>query len=70
LPSSYPIISADSHVAEPPNTYLDHIDQAWREKPPRMVEGGEGVVFPHDLVCGRGGDVGDEIAVLVEGGTD
>ena len=24
----YPIISADSHITEPPNTYLDHIDAA------------------------------------------
>ncbi len=31
-----PIISADSHITEPPNTYIDHIDHAWREKAPRM----------------------------------
>ncbi len=31
-----PIISADSHVTEPPNTYIDHIDRAWRDKAPRM----------------------------------
>ena len=30
------IISADSHITEPPNTYIDHIDRAWREKAPRM----------------------------------
>ena len=31
-----PIISADSHVTEPPNTYVDYIDAAWRAKAPRM----------------------------------
>jgi len=31
-----PIISADSHITEPPNTYIDHIDRAWLEKAPRM----------------------------------
>jgi predicted TIM-barrel fold metal-dependent hydrolase len=33
---SFPIISADSHVTEPPNTYVDHIDPKWRDKAPRM----------------------------------
>ena len=38
---SFPVISADSHVTEPPNTYLDHIDPAWRDRAPRLehVEG-------------------------------
>jgi predicted TIM-barrel fold metal-dependent hydrolase len=31
---SYPIISADSHITEAPNTYLDHIDAKWRDKAP------------------------------------
>ena len=26
----HPIISADSHVTEPPNTYLDYIDPKWQ----------------------------------------
>jgi predicted TIM-barrel fold metal-dependent hydrolase len=30
------VISADSHITEPPNTYLDHIDPAWRDRAPRM----------------------------------
>jgi hypothetical protein len=33
----HPVISADSHVTEPANTYLDHIDGAWRDKAPRMT---------------------------------
>ena len=46
---SYPIISADSHVTEPPNTYSDFIDKAFRERAPRMEEVGEvGDVFVVD----------------------
>jgi predicted TIM-barrel fold metal-dependent hydrolase len=33
---SYPIISADSHVTEPANTYVDYIDARWKEKAPQM----------------------------------
>jgi len=43
------LISADSHVTEPPNTYLDHIDPRFRERAPRLrhVEG-VGDVFEID----------------------
>ncbi len=34
---SYPIISADSHITEPPNTYTDHIDPKWRDRAPHMI---------------------------------
>ncbi len=27
-----PIISADSHVAEPPNTYVDRIDKKFKDR--------------------------------------
>jgi len=37
----YPVISADSHITEHPDTYRAHIDAAWRDKAPRMVDGGE-----------------------------
>jgi predicted TIM-barrel fold metal-dependent hydrolase len=33
---SFPIISADSHVTEPPDTYAAHIDPRWRDRAPRM----------------------------------
>jgi predicted TIM-barrel fold metal-dependent hydrolase len=33
---SFPIISADSHITEAPNTYLDYIDARWRDKAPRI----------------------------------
>ena len=41
--TGYPIISADSHITEPPNTYVDYIDPAWRDRAPKMVDGGEKV---------------------------
>ena len=30
-----PIISADSHITEPPNTYVDYIDPAYRDRAPQ-----------------------------------
>jgi len=35
---NHPIISADSHIAEAPNTYTDYIDPQWRDVAPRVVE--------------------------------
>src|SRR5271156_4017545 len=32
-----PIISADSHITEPPNTYIDNIDPKFRDRAPHMV---------------------------------
>ncbi len=32
-----PIISADSHVMEPPGTYIDRIDRKFRDRAPRVV---------------------------------
>jgi hypothetical protein len=37
----YPIISADSHITEAPGTYVDYIDSAWRDKAPKLIDGGE-----------------------------
>ncbi len=33
----YAVISADRHITEPPNCYLDHIDPAYRDVAPRIV---------------------------------
>ena len=33
----HPIISADSHITEAPNTYIDYIDPAYRDVAPRVV---------------------------------
>jgi predicted TIM-barrel fold metal-dependent hydrolase len=35
------VISADSHITEPGNTYVDFIDAAWKDKAPKLVDGGE-----------------------------
>ena len=35
--SSFPVISADSHITEPPNCYTDYIDPAFRDRAPHMV---------------------------------
>ena len=32
----YPVISADSHITEPPNTYVDYIEAKWKAKAPQM----------------------------------
>ncbi len=32
------VLSADSHITEPPNTYLDYIDPSWKDRAPRLVE--------------------------------
>ena len=32
----YPVISADSHITEPPNTYVDYIEAKWKDKAPLM----------------------------------
>jgi len=32
-----PIISADSHITEPPNTYIDRIDKKYRDTAPHVV---------------------------------
>ena len=35
----HPIISADSHISEAPNTYVDYIDPKYRDIAPRIQEG-------------------------------
>ena len=32
-----PIISADSHITEPPNTYVDRIDHKYKDTAPHMI---------------------------------
>jgi predicted TIM-barrel fold metal-dependent hydrolase len=45
----YPVISADSHITEHPDTYVAHIDAAWKDRAPKMIDGGErGDVFVID----------------------
>lgn len=35
---NYPVISADSHITEHPDTYIKYIDPAYRDRAPRLVE--------------------------------
>jgi predicted TIM-barrel fold metal-dependent hydrolase len=47
--ADYPVISADSHITEHPDTYRAHIDKAWKDRAPTVVDGGErGDVFQID----------------------
>ena len=39
--AEFPVISADSHITEHPDTYLKYIDAKWRDRAPKMVDGGE-----------------------------
>jgi uncharacterized protein len=36
-----PVISADSHITEPPDCYVDRIDPAYRDRAPHIVDGGD-----------------------------
>ncbi|HET9690136.1 MAG TPA: amidohydrolase family protein [Acidimicrobiales bacterium] len=64
---SYPVISADSHITEPPNTYTDHIDPKWRDKAPRMIDGGEGV---GDMFVVEGSKVPIPMGLVAAAGKD
>ena len=39
---SAPIVSADSHIVEPPECYRDFIDPAYRDRAPYLVDDGKG----------------------------
>ena len=36
MPRDYRLISADSHINEPPNLYIDHVPAKYKERAPRM----------------------------------
>ena len=47
------LISADSHVVEPPDLWETRIDMKYRDRAPRMVNDGEidsAVVYSNELV--------------------
>ena len=37
----YPVVSADSHITEAPNTYIDYIDAKYKDTAPRIVNKGD-----------------------------
>ena len=43
MKTTYPIISADSHITEAPETYVDFIDPSMRDRAPKIVNGGDKV---------------------------
>ena len=64
------MISADSHITEPPDTYIDHIDPAFRDRAPQMIDHEklgdmfviDGMSKPISLLDGRGrGQAAEEI---------
>ena len=73
MPFEYPIISADSHITEPPDCYVDRIDPRYRDRSPHLVDGGErgdvfvipGMAFkvPVGLVAAAGKDPTEEVSV-------
>src|SRR5579871_5270028 len=58
-PLPYKPISADSHVTEPPNCYVDYIDPKYRDVAPHMVKNDKGgaqfVVDGMAMKIGMGG---------------
>jgi uncharacterized protein len=38
MPTNLPVISADSHITEPPNTYTDYIDPEYRDRAPKVID--------------------------------
>jgi len=62
--TEYRLISADSHVNEPPNLWVERVDQKYRERAPQLMVnppgGKEGAYFyyegyaPHPIGIGFG----------------
>jgi len=47
----YDVISADSHVNEPPGTWIDRVPAKFKDLAPHVVstsDGGEGFKFPDE----------------------
>jgi len=63
----YPIISADSHITEAPHTYVDFIDPAWRDRAPKMIDGGPDV---GDVFMMEGGRVPVPMGLVAAAGKD
>ena len=40
--SKYPIMDADAHMCEPPNLWVERIDQRFRDRAPRIVKDPDG----------------------------
>jgi len=42
---SVPIVSSDGHIVEPANLWAERLDHRFRDKAPRVVNKGQGLVF-------------------------
>jgi predicted TIM-barrel fold metal-dependent hydrolase len=77
--ADYAMISADSHVSEPPDLWVEGVQKKYRERAPRLVvnpPGREGVYFlyegyePHPIGIGLGaGKSPEELAEFLTKGT-
>ena len=77
--ADYKLISADSHVSEPPNLWVERVDKKYHERAPRLVvdlPGREGAYFlyegyePHPIGVGLGaGKSPQELAEFLTQGT-
>lgn len=63
----YPVISADSHITEAPNTYTDYIDPSWRDRAPRLIDAGEAV---GDVFVVEGSKVSVPMGLVAAAGKD
>ncbi len=72
--ADYPVISADSHITEHPDTYSKYIDTKWRDKAPKMIDGGDkGDLFvidgmPRPIAMGLVAAAGKPAEELTESG--
>ena len=41
MSTKHPIISADSHITEPPDVYVARVDAKYRDRAPHLVRNGE-----------------------------
>src|SRR5919201_1185574 len=77
--ADYKLISADSHVSEPPDLWIERVDKRYRDRAPRLVvnpPGLEGVYFlyegyaPHPIGIGlAAGKSPEELAEFLTKGT-
>ena len=75
----YMMISADSHVSEPPNLWVERVDSKFKDRAPRLatdLPGKQGAYFlyegldPHPLGVGlAAGKTPEELAQFLQAGT-
>jgi len=56
--AAYKLISADSHIVEPPDMYTSRIEPKFRDRAPRMEQRATPMGRPYDAWCIDGVQVG------------